>query len=219
MSRTHKLHRNACYLFISILAALSFFVFFSMAWMYLGKPFPSSLITVLVELVGFGIVLLLYRSFDLTPENMGLRIRGCGKYILMDGIVTAVILGVMVLVKIYLRRAMILSPAEPFFHWEKWSLAKTFYPVTVVLQEFLTRSVIHEAIRQVLPAKNAELAAVAVSSLYFGAMHLYLGLAFMVGAALLLGVFGIVYCKQRCIWGLCIPHYFLGMALFILWGF
>lgn len=219
LNHTHKLHRNTAYLFIALLGILSVFNFISVIWMNMGKPFSSSIITILIEVVGFSLVLLLFRNFDLDWQNIGLRIKGCGKYIAIDAIVTALILAVMIIVKIYLRKNMILSPSEPFLHMDKWDTSKTFYPITVVLQEFLTRSLVHEGIRQVLPTKNADLIAIGISSLFFGAIHLHLGLAFMAGSALLLGVFGLVYTKQRSIWGLCIPHYVLGLAVSILWGF
>lgn len=219
LSQTHRLHRNSALLFICLLGVLSFFIFFTVIWQSLGRPFPASIITILIEITGFTLVATQYRNFNMSLENMGFRIRGCGKYLVIDSIATAFILGVMLLAKYFLRRAMILSPTEPFIHWEKWDAFKTFYPVTVVMQEILTRSLIHEWITQVVPHKNAELVAIGISSLFFGAIHLHLGLAFMVGSAFLLGIFGVIYCKQRCVWALCIPHYFLGLAVSILWGF
>lgn len=218
LNRIHRLHRGSAYLFISLLGILSFFNFFTVIWQSLGQPFVSSLITVCIEIVGFALVFVQYRNFDISLEKMGFRIRGCGKYLAIDAIATAVILAVMMLVKYYLRRVMILSPAEPFFYWDHWNVSKTLYPITVVMQEILTRSLVHEWVTQVVPAKRAELIAIGISALFFGAIHLHLGLAFMVGSALLLGVFGIVYSKQRCVWALCIPHYFLGLAVSILWG-
>lgn len=218
LAKTHKLHRNTAYLFISLLGVLSFFNFFTVIWQSLGKPFASSLITLMIEIVGFTLAFIMYRDFDVTLENMGFRIRGCGKYIAIDSLATAAILCIMMLVKYFLRHAAILPSSEPFLHWELWNKSMLLYPVTVVMQEILTRSLIHEWVTQVVPAKHAELTAIVISSLFFGAIHLFLGLGFMVGSALLLSLFGIVYSKQRCIWALCIPHYFLGMSLTIIWG-
>ena len=61
-----------------------------------------------------------------------------------------------------------------------------------------------------------ELAAIVVTSLAFGALHLFLGLIYMLGAIILLGGLGVLYRRQNTIWGLCIPHYVLGMALVFL---
>ena len=63
-----------------------------------------------------------------------------------------------------------------------------------------------------------DVVAIIISSLYFGALHLHKGLAFMIGATLLLSVFGFIYSRQGTIWGLCIPHYFLGLSLTVIWG-
>ena len=49
-----------------------------------------------------------------------------------------------------------------------------------------------------------------MSALVFGVLHIAYGLPYMLGAALLLGVLGILYHKQGNIWGLCIIHYVLG---------
>lgn len=219
LNQTHKLHQNTAYLFIALLGILSLFNYITTIWLDLGKPFASSIMTILIEVVGFVLVLLLFRKFDTDEIDFGLKFKGKGKYIVTDLFVTIIILAVMIIVKIYLRKNMVLSPNEPFLHMEKWDMSKTLYPITVVLQEFLTRSLVHEGIKQVIPSKKSDLIAIGVSSLFFGAIHLHLGLAFMLGSAFLLAFFGLVYTKQRCIWGLCIPHYVLGLAVSILWGF
>ena len=51
---------------------------------------------------------------------------------------------------------------------------------------------------------------------FFGAMHIHKGLFYMLGAVALLSVFGIIYRKQKTIWGLCVPHFVLGIAVGIL---
>ena len=58
---------------------------------------------------------------------------------------------------------------------------------------------------------------VIIASLVFGAVHIHKGIVYMVGAALLLSFFGILYSKQKTIWGLCIPHLVLSWSLRILW--
>lgn len=217
--RVRKLHQDTVFLFVSLLGMLSIFTFASVIWMNTGEPFPSALMTVFIEITGVVLAYFLFRSSPITWKDLGLSVHGCGRYLLIDGAATAAILGIMLVVKMVLRRTGILSAGEPFFHWELWTTASTLYPITVVLQEFLTRSLVHESITRVIPSKHAELYAIAISSLFFGAIHLYLGLAFMAGAAFLLGFFGLIYTRQRCIWGLCIPHYILGLSVSILWGF
>lgn len=217
--QARKLQQDTVTLFVCLLGMLAVFNFASVIWVSAGEPFPSALMTVLIEITGVVLSFFILRNSPIRWEDLGLRFHGCGKYLLIDGAATAAILGVMLLVRLILFRTGILSPAEPFFHWKKWTTSSTLYPITVVLQEFLTRSLVHESVTRVIPAKHAELYAIIISSLFFGAIHLYLGLAFMFGAAFLLAFFGLIYTKQRCIWGLCIPHYILGLSVSILWGF
>ena len=54
--------------------------------------------------------------------------------------------------------------------------------------------------------------------MFFSALHIHLGLGFMAGSFLLLSVFGILYERQKTIWGLCIPHFLLGLSLKLIWG-
>ena len=46
----------------------------------------------------------------------------------------------------------------------------------------------------------------------FAALHLHYSPFFMIGAAVLLGVFGVVYRRQRSIWGLVLVHFTFGMS-------
>ena len=114
--------------------------------------------------------------------------------------------------------AGIISPDKPLFNWSAVSLATYLYPLSVVLQEFLTRGAAQGCLERVLPDNSSPAISIIVSYLFFGALHVHKGLACMLGAAALLSFFGVLYKKQGTIWGLCIPHFFLGLTLTILWG-
>ena len=90
------------------------------------------------------------------------------------------------------------------------------YPLTVILQEFLSRGVIHENLRRIFVGKHSEAAAIIVSSLLFGALHIHRGFMYMLAATVLLAIFGVLYRKQNSIWGLCIPHFVLGEVVWYL---
>ena len=90
------------------------------------------------------------------------------------------------------------------------TFADVIYPLTVILQEFLARGVMQENLRRIFTGKHAGALSIIVSALVFGVLHIAYGLPYMLGAALLLGVLGILYHKQGNIWGLCIIHYVLG---------
>ncbi len=214
--------RDSARIFIVMLAGLCLWVFLYAIWELLGRPVSDTVMTKAVEVMGFVIFFYILKKTSIGFEDMGLRFKGAGRAVLVDGAATALILALMLAAKALIRRlnpAAFGGPDAPFFFWNRFDWADAIYPLTVVVQEFLTRGVMHESIRRIIPGKYAKLIAILVSSLFFGALHIHKGLAYMVGSVLLLGVFGLIYRRQRTIWGLCIPHYFLGMALKFIFGF
>ena len=103
---------------------------------------------------------------------------------------------------------------KPFFDFSRLTLWDAFYAVSVVWQEFIARAVLYEGLSKIM--KRSRALPLIISSLYFGAVHVHLGLVYMLGAVALLSLFGLIYIKQRSIWGVCVPHYVLGLALLIL---
>lgn len=102
-------------------------------------------------------------------------------------------------------------PADaPFWDWSVGNLSDVFYPLTVLLQEFLDRGAMQANLKRIFVGRYASALSIVVSSLIFGVLHISYGLPFMLGAALLLGVLGVLYEKQGNLWGLAIVHYVLG---------
>lgn len=207
--------------FIILMATLCVWIFFYAVWELLGQPIATGWMTILVEVIAIGAYLFLRRLTTIRVEDMGLRFRGAKRAIVVDGLVTAGALALMLAVKACILRfsPATFGPGAKLLDFSRFGFFDAIYPFTVVLQEFLTRGVMHETIMRLIPGKNADAVAIIVSSLFFGALHVYLGVAYMVGAAVLLGMFGVFYRRQGTIWGLCIPHYFLGIALKLVFGF
>lgn len=108
-----------------------------------------------------------------------------------------------------------------FFDFSKYTVPQRVeYAICVVAQEYLSRGLVYECVRRIVTTddneKYADYIAIVISSLYFAALHIYLGVAYMIGAFVLLSIFGLIYKRQRSIWGLCIPHFVLGCMLEIL---
>ena len=110
-----------------------------------------------------------------------------------------------------------MDPKAPFFRWNALEPLDLLYIPTVVLQELLVRGVMQGSLERILPDSYPPAVANIIASLVFGAVHIHKGIVYMVGAALLLSFFGILYSKQKTIWGLCIPHLVLSWSLRILW--
>lgn len=207
--------------FMVLIAVLCIWIFFYAIWELLDRPIAGGVMTMLVEIVAISAFFMLNRISTISFDDFGMGTKGIRRVLLVDSLATAAVLAVMLMVKLYLIRYVPGAYADNpvLLDFSTWDIFDTIYPLTVVLQEVLTRGLMHETIKTLIPGKNANTMAIIVSSLFFGAIHIYLGLPYMIGAALLLGVFGVIYTRQRTIWGLCIPHYFLGMAVKVIFGF
>jgi hypothetical protein len=104
---------------------------------------------------------------------------------------------------------------QPFFDFQ-FTLGMKLYPLSVLLQEILSQSIIHECLMRILKGKNSHIHAILLSSILFTVLHVHRGFGFMVGSFLLGCGIGILYRKQRTVWGLCITHYSVSMMAFFL---
>lgn len=158
-------------------------------------------------------------------DDLGLRITGIKKYVKIDFILTMVSVLIMIAIKLIIMRFIptfyFYNPPGVFFDFNKYSLwQRVEYAICVVAQEYLSRGLVYECVRRMVltekTKKYVDYIAILVSSLYFAALHIYLGVGYMIGAFILLSIFGIIYKKQKSIWGLCIPHFVLGCMIEIL---
>ena len=71
---------------------------------------------------------------------------------------------------------------------------------------------IYGSIKKMFDGKHRVLAAILLSALLFGAVHIAHGFLYMVAAMVLLGALGGLYEKQRNIWGVTMIHFILGQT-------
>ena len=210
---------DATMVFVSSLGFLCVWTIITALWETLGRPLPTGTMTQIVTLLGFIVMAVLVSNTSITWQDVGLKAHHNLKRVLItDSMIAAAALLLLCVIKLLMMR---LSPgffdaSKPFFNWRALTLSRITYPLVVFLQELVSRGFVHESMRRVISGKHRETAAIIVSSLMFGALHYFLGLTYMVGAMLLLGVLGVIYRKQNTIWGLCIPHLVLGLAVVVL---
>ena len=202
--------RSSVRFLLSVIVFLSLWVFVYSVWITLGCPIsPVFLTNLLLVLSGFLLI------FIPVPKSKCLSAESLGKK-LLEGVFLA-LCGVLFLCAV---KAVIIAvnPSafsdRPFFDFSRLTLWDAFYAVSVVWQEFIARAVLYEGLSKIM--KRSRALPLIISSLYFGAVHVHLGLVYMLGAVALLSLFGLIYIKQRSIWGVCVPHYVLGLALLIL---
>ncbi len=211
-----KKQEESSVVFISVIVYACGWVLLYAIWDFVGRPISDQLLTQLVMLFGFVVFLIVLRKTSFTLKDLGLQFKNIKSAVIVDSIIAVVGVLLLIVVKFIIMKIApgFFGEDQPFFNFN-FGWGEYFYPVTVVLQEFLTRSVMHENMRRVITSKYSEWLAIIVSSLLFAVLHIHKGIFFMVGAMILLGALGMLYRKQRTIWGLCIPHYILGLSLTI----
>ena len=219
--RKETRYTDAVKILVAIIFLLATWDFACVIWDMLGKPIAASTMTVIIEVLGLIGTVFALRYTSVTPADFGLGTKNLKASLRFDLILTAAILVLMIGAKLVILKFFpdVCGSDTRLFYWDKWSRSMTFYPLTVLIQEFLTRGATQGSLEKVLPENYPPWVAVIISSVFFGALHVHRGLAYMIGATVLLSFFGFVYNKQRTIWGLCIPHYFLGISLTLIWGF
>ncbi len=209
--------QESSFIFVAVILYVCVWVFCCIIWEVLGKPVSPHILTWLVQLLGMVVFVSVLKNTSFSLQDLGLGFKNVMPAVITDSIIAAVGVVLLIGVKFLMVRFVpdFFPPGTPFFNfdftWSEW-----IYPVVVVMQEFLTRSVMHENLRRIIVGKHSEWMAIIVSSILFGVLHIYMGIFFMFGAVILLGALGMLYRKQGTIWGLCIPHYILGTTLTIL---
>lgn len=198
-----------------IMCTLSFWVICVSAWRYFGEPIPvfwfSKLVIVIVLVPG----IILAKMQGFTLEDMGLGIKGHSRAIRNGVIITLALLAFLPLLKLALIRLgfSLFEGETEFINWKKYPFSEyVFYVFSVIIQNIAARSLMQTLISRSLVSKHADSWAIVIASLMFAAMHTHLDFMYIIGSGCMFALFGLVYKHDKTIWGLCIPHYVLGMV-------
>ena len=210
--------RESSAVFIGTMTAVSIWIYIVALWQQTGQRVSQEIMTQFIHAISLIMFFYIRHYTHFSFEEMGLKVKGIGKAIKVDCLLTAVFTAILFGIKLILLRVSpgFFPAGAPFWDWSRMNWSDFTYPLTAVLQEFLSRGVIHENLRRIFVGKYSEAAAIIVSSLLFGALHIHRGFMYMLAATALLSIFGILYRKQNSIWGLCIPHFVLGEVIWFL---
>ena len=215
--RLKKEKEDAILIFSFFLTAIGIWTLFYAALTYFQIEIPRFCMTYI--LLGLGAVLtwLIIWKTDLTISDIGLSFRNIRRPVLINVTISLLACLVMIVAKaIFVMRGSAFFPeGQPFFDFQ-FTLGMKLYPLSVLLQEVLSQSIIHECLMRMLKGKNSHIHAILLSSILFTVLHIHRGFGFMIGSLLLGCVIGILYRKQRSVWGLCITHYSVSMMAFFL---
>ena len=210
--------RESSAVFIGTMTALSVWIYIVAFWQKTGERVSQEVMTQFIHVIALIMFFYIRHYTHFTLEEIGLRIKGISKAVRIDCLLTAAFTALLFGIKFVLLRTVpgFFEEGAPFWDWSRLNWSDFTYPLTVVLQEFLSRGVIHENLRRIFVGKHSETAAVIISSLLFGALHIHRGIGYMIAATALLAIFGVLYRKQNTIWGLCVPHFVLGEVVWFL---
>lgn len=199
------------------IVVLGISVFSVALWELLGKPFPSDYLSRFNEFLSVAAMAIFLRFTTFTLADMGLTSSNLRRDLREAVVIAAVMVAVLAVAKAVLVALgnPYFDPSKPFVSWE--DKQRMWYPLTYLLialfQEFLARCVMQENLLRIFEErKNGQMTALVVSSLIFGGFHLHYGFVYMVGAAIVMGGFGLIYQRQRSIWGSYLVHYVFGIA-------
>jgi membrane protease YdiL (CAAX protease family) len=200
--------------FSTFLFGFCIWILFYALWEFLGRPFPSDLMTHGVELLGIVMLLFILRFTSLTWHDLGVRTDKPKETVLTALVVAACAVAFLFLLKTVARLIVPTSfePDAPFFDIRRFGLRQVLYIFTAGIQEFLARSVVQGNLNRITVGRHPKARALILSSLIFAAMHIHFGFVFMTGAAILAGLEGILYEKQQNIFGVWIVHWAFGVC-------
>lgn len=210
--------RESSAVFIGTMTALSVWIYIVAFWQKTGERVSQEVMTQFIHVIALIMFFYIRHYTHFTLEEIGLKIKGISRAVRIDCLLTAAFTALLFGIKFVMLRTVpgFFEEGAPFWDWSRLNWSDFTYPLTVVLQEFLSRGVIHENLRRIFVGKYSEAAAVIVSSLLFGALHIHRGIGYMLAATALLAIFGVLYRKQNTIWGLCVPHFVLGEVVWFL---
>lgn len=215
-----RLRQDSVWALIITILFSCFWNFASQIWLNFGQSISSGVVSKAMVVFAGIAALCIAKTTKLSWKDMGLSIKGKKKEIIIDAVVTLGFAVAMILLKVAI---LAVNPEfefytdGSFFMWGKYSLiGHGTYLLSVIGQEIISRGILHESLTRILPNDKHEVKSILISSVIFGSIHIHLGLVYMFSAMFLLMIFGFIYRKQRSIWGLCIPHFFLAQLMGIL---
>lgn len=204
--------KNSSYIFSVFLFVMGFWVLFCEFWDMTGRKIPQDILTIIVEIIGILIFIFILIFTHLPLKELGILTNHNKKDIKEGVIISAICVVIMFAIKIIGRKIdpTLFKPERSFFFFDP--LVALSYIKTAGVQEFLARCVVQFNLERILMGKYKEPVAIILSGLLFSTLHIYYGFIFMVCAALLAMIEGVIYAKQKSLISIWIVHYVFGIV-------
>ncbi len=183
-------------------------------WEFLGRPIAADYLTHGIEVLALVMLVFILCRTSLTWRDLGVfsdnLLKTARTALIVAACAVAFLFAAKAVARIFVPTCF--EPEAPFFDIRRFGLRQVLYILTAGIQEFLARSVMQSNLKRIMVGKHTAAGAIILSSLIFAALHIHLGFLFMIGAAILAGLEGILYEKQQNIVGVWIVHWVFGVC-------
>ena len=212
VEKLHRQRRESSIIFAVLMICVCGYLFLWSLMRYVDIEPAPWVMNLIIEGISILMFIIILKTTSFSLQDIGLKVKDVRGTFVPDIWIAAGGCAVMALGKVIILKAApgFFPPEQPFWDWSLATAADFYYPLTVILQEFLARSVMQANLKRIFDGKYAGALSIVVSSLVFGALHVAYGLPLMLGAAVLLGALGVLFDRQENIWGLSIVHYVWG---------
>ena len=209
-----KKRYDASIVFSCVTACVCLYLLLLAALEFLRIDVPTKILTQVINAMVFVFAFIIYKKTDFSPDELGLKLHHPKRTIGSSLIISFLVIAALIAAKLIILNVSsgFFSADAPFWNWNIGLYSWISYVFTCMIQEFLARSMIYGSIKKMFDSKHSVVAALILSSLLFGAVHVAHGFMYMSTAIVLLGSLGGLYEKHRNIWGVTIIHYVLGQA-------
>ncbi|MBQ7679570.1 MAG: PAS domain-containing protein [Butyrivibrio sp.] len=203
--------RDATIVLISVIVMIGIWIFVYALYEALGRPFDVTYLSRFTELMAIILFVIALKETSFTTKEMGLKSDNLKKDLGQGGLVALVLVGLMAGIKLsIMHKNPDAYAGKPFIDLSVLGLRTLRYVFVALLQEFLARCVMQENLTRILDGKYRDYISLAISTLIFMVLHVHRGLLYMIGAAVLMGSLGLLYKRQRNIWGTFLAHFCFG---------
>lgn len=200
--------------FTTFLFGFCGWMIFYALWEYLKRPFSADYLTHGIEVLGLLMLGFILRYTSLSWRDLGIHADDPKKTLKSALIAAGCSVLFLCALKLGIRifRPQAFRPDLPFLDLRLFGLRQILYVFTAGIQEFLARSVMQGNLKRIMVSRHNGAMSILLSSLVFAALHIHLGFLFMMGAAVLAGLEGILYEKHKTIYGVWVVHWVFGVA-------
>ena len=209
--------RDASIILGILLSGVGVWVIIYALWEHLGRPVPVSYMVQAVDVLGIAMCITAWRFTSFSVKELGLFPENPKKTaietLILCGISFVILAAIKYIGQMY--DPTLFQTERGFFDIRRFNLYQVFYLFTAFIQEFTARSIMQTNLRRVCATRHKTMYAIVHASIVFAVFHIEYGFWFMIGAAFLGGLLGVVYEKQKTVLGVWIIHWFLGVAAFL----